>query len=201
MRSVYITGTDTGIGKTVVSTTLLHALRGHGLAAVGMKPVASGCTQTAQGWRNEDAEALWAVSYTHLDVYKRQLTTWPGARWWKTHCAISTWVARSLAKRKKHVSRKSRKPCLRCRRASRRTCWMPPMPMPVSYTHLDVYKRQAHAFEYDVAWTRRGIKLAPLTMPITGERTFAFPGLDRDAFKGLPGLLADTCLLYTSRCV
>ena len=36
MRSVYITGTDTGIGKTVVSTTLLHALRGHGLAAVGM---------------------------------------------------------------------------------------------------------------------------------------------------------------------
>ena len=50
----------------------------------------------------------------------------------------------------------------------------------------------AHAFEYDVAWTRRGIKLAPLTMPITGERTFAFPGLDRDAFKGLPGLLADT---------
>ena len=74
MRSVYITGTDTGIGKTVVSTTLLHALRGHGLAAVGMKPVASGCTQTAQGWRNEDAEALWAASdpqpaYADLNPY------------------------------------------------------------------------------------------------------------------------------------
>ena len=74
MRSVYITGTDTGIGKTVVSTTLLHALRAHGLLAVGMKPVASGCTQTAQGWRNEDAEALWAASdpqpaYADLNPY------------------------------------------------------------------------------------------------------------------------------------
>jgi dethiobiotin synthase (EC 6.3.3.3) len=62
MNSFYVTGTDTGIGKTVVSTALLHALRAHGLAAVGMKPVASGCTRTAQGWRNEDAQALWAAS-------------------------------------------------------------------------------------------------------------------------------------------
>ena len=74
MRSIYITGTDTGIGKTVVSTTLLHALHGHGLPAVGMKPVASGCTQTEQGWRNEDAEALWAASdpqpaYADLNPY------------------------------------------------------------------------------------------------------------------------------------
>ena len=49
----------------------------------------------------------------------------------------------------------------------------------------------AHAFEYDPAWLRRGIELAPLTMPIAGGGTFAFPTLDRDAFKGLPGLLAD----------
>ena len=61
-RSMYVTGTDTGAGKTVASTALLHALRGHGLRAVGMKPVASGCTREPEGWRNEDALALLAAS-------------------------------------------------------------------------------------------------------------------------------------------
>ena len=55
---VFISGTDTGIGKSLVSATLLRALQGRGLRALGMKPVASGCTMTAQGLRNEDAELL-----------------------------------------------------------------------------------------------------------------------------------------------
>ena len=59
---VYITGTDTGIGKTFVSCALLHALRGQGLRAVGMKPVASGCERTDEGWRNDDALRLRAAS-------------------------------------------------------------------------------------------------------------------------------------------
>ena len=58
MFSVYITGTDTGIGKTLASCSLLHALRSHGLRAVGMKPVASGCEQVDGQWRNSDALAL-----------------------------------------------------------------------------------------------------------------------------------------------
>ena len=58
----YVTGTDTGIGKSVVSAALLHALRARGQRAVGMKPVASGCERTPQGWRNEDALALQAAS-------------------------------------------------------------------------------------------------------------------------------------------
>jgi dethiobiotin synthetase len=62
MNSYYITGTDTGIGKSVASAALLHALRGRGLRAVGMKPVASGCEMTADGWRNEDALALQHAS-------------------------------------------------------------------------------------------------------------------------------------------
>ena len=62
MRGVYVTGTDTGIGKTLASTTLLHALRARGLRAAGMKPLASGCERTAEGWRNEDALALQAAS-------------------------------------------------------------------------------------------------------------------------------------------
>ena len=59
---LFVTGTDTGIGKTRASTVLLHALRGRGLRAAGMKPLASGCERTPDGWRNEDALALQAAS-------------------------------------------------------------------------------------------------------------------------------------------
>ena len=59
---VFVTGTDTGIGKTVVSAALLAALNRTGSRAVGMKPVASGCRQTTDGCRNEDAQALIAES-------------------------------------------------------------------------------------------------------------------------------------------
>jgi len=58
----FVTGTDTGIGKSVASATLLHALRARGRRAVGMKPLASGCESTPDGWRNEDALALQAAS-------------------------------------------------------------------------------------------------------------------------------------------
>ncbi|HRO63136.1 dethiobiotin synthase [Thermomonas sp.] len=61
MIAVYVTGTDTGIGKTLASCALLHALRGRGLRAVGMKPVASGCAWIDGGWKNEDALALQAA--------------------------------------------------------------------------------------------------------------------------------------------
>jgi dethiobiotin synthetase len=56
----YVTGTDTGIGKTFSSCALLHALRQRGHRAVGMKPVASGCERTPAGLRNDDATALLA---------------------------------------------------------------------------------------------------------------------------------------------
>jgi dethiobiotin synthetase len=59
---VYITGTDTGIGKTYASCALLHALRASGVRAVGMKPVASGCERSEDGWRNDDALRLRAAS-------------------------------------------------------------------------------------------------------------------------------------------
>jgi dethiobiotin synthetase len=61
-QRLYITGTDTGVGKTRVSVALLHALRRQGLHAVGMKPVASGCHWTPEGWRNDDAVALQVAS-------------------------------------------------------------------------------------------------------------------------------------------
>jgi dethiobiotin synthetase len=78
----YVTGTDTGIGKTFSSCALLHALRQRGRSAVGMKPVASGCEQTAQGLRNEDAIALLAASdpapaYADLNPYALPLPLAP----------------------------------------------------------------------------------------------------------------------------
>lgn len=54
----FVTGTDTEIGKTTIAAGLLHAARMAGLSTAAAKPVASGCTQTADGLRNEDALAL-----------------------------------------------------------------------------------------------------------------------------------------------
>jgi dethiobiotin synthetase len=61
-RAVFVTGTDTGIGKTHASVALIRALRANGFRSSGMKPVASGCTRTADGLRNADANALIAAS-------------------------------------------------------------------------------------------------------------------------------------------
>jgi dethiobiotin synthetase len=61
-RGIFVTGTDTGIGKTRASALLVRAHRACGRRAVGMKPVASGCRETPDGLRNEDAEALMAAS-------------------------------------------------------------------------------------------------------------------------------------------
>ena len=62
MQGFYVTGTDTGIGKTRSSAALLHALRARGLRAVGMKPVASGCDRVDGEWKNADALALIEAS-------------------------------------------------------------------------------------------------------------------------------------------
>ncbi len=67
VQGIYVTGTDTGVGKTVASGALLHALRARGLRAVGMKPVASGCEFVDGGWRNEDALALIDASAVRTD--------------------------------------------------------------------------------------------------------------------------------------
>lgn len=62
MSRFFVTGTDTGAGKSFASVALLHALRRGGDTAVGMKPVASGCIMTPEGPRNDDALALQAAS-------------------------------------------------------------------------------------------------------------------------------------------
>jgi dethiobiotin synthetase len=59
---IFITGTDTGVGKTLVSVSLVKALVKHGLHVSGMKPIASGSEHTPAGLRNADALALAAAS-------------------------------------------------------------------------------------------------------------------------------------------
>ncbi|HEX4895971.1 MAG TPA: dethiobiotin synthase [Solimonas sp.] len=61
-RSLFITGTDTGVGKTLASTALLRWARAQGLAAAGFKPVAAGCERVDGAWRNDDALRLQAES-------------------------------------------------------------------------------------------------------------------------------------------
>ncbi|MFC4252624.1 dethiobiotin synthase [Sinimarinibacterium flocculans] len=62
MSTYFITGTDTGVGKTHASCALLRRARHQGLRACGYKPVASGCERTPDGLRNEDGLALLAES-------------------------------------------------------------------------------------------------------------------------------------------
>lgn len=54
----FVTGTDTGVGKTVIAAALARALVARGLRVAVMKPVASGSDPTPDGLRNSDALAL-----------------------------------------------------------------------------------------------------------------------------------------------
>lgn len=58
----FVTGTDTGVGKTAIATALVRSMAESGARVVGLKPVASGATRTPDGLRNADAVALAAAS-------------------------------------------------------------------------------------------------------------------------------------------
>jgi len=55
---VFVTGTDTGVGKTFASCVLIEALRSRGVHVVPMKPIAAGAIAHDGGWANEDTLAL-----------------------------------------------------------------------------------------------------------------------------------------------
>jgi dethiobiotin synthetase len=60
--SYFITGTDTGVGKTLVAVSLTRALVSRGLRVAVMKPVAAGTVKTPEGEFNDDALELLAAS-------------------------------------------------------------------------------------------------------------------------------------------
>ncbi|MEJ2315931.1 MAG: dethiobiotin synthase [Gammaproteobacteria bacterium] len=66
MKGWFITGTDTGVGKTFVTVGLLHYLNERGLQTAGMKPIASGCERTPDGLRNDDALRILEASVPEL---------------------------------------------------------------------------------------------------------------------------------------
>ncbi len=64
---IFVTGTDTGVGKSLAACALMHAFKAHGLRVAGMKPVASGSTMTIDGLRNDDAVALQRAASVQAD--------------------------------------------------------------------------------------------------------------------------------------
>lgn len=69
--AVFIAGTDTGVGKSLVAATLLAAARSTGRSTAAMKPVASGCEEINGELKNEDA--LLLQRYCSLDLAYEQI--------------------------------------------------------------------------------------------------------------------------------
>lgn len=70
--SCFVTGTDTEIGKTLISSALLYVLGQAGVRAAGMKPLAAGAELRDGTWHNEDVDQLHDAAPLKLP---RELTT------------------------------------------------------------------------------------------------------------------------------
>ena len=53
-------------------------------------------------------------------------------------------------------------------------------------------ERNIGSFQYEPEFVRQGLELAPLTMPLDARQIYTFPAINRETYRGLPGLLADT---------
>lgn len=62
----FVTGTDTEIGKTLISSAMLYVLVQQGVRAAGMKPVAAGVEEREGAWYNDDVERLNAAGNVKL---------------------------------------------------------------------------------------------------------------------------------------
>jgi dethiobiotin synthetase len=73
-RGLFVTATDTGVGKTAIAVALVRGLVAQGLDVAVMKPIASGSEHTPEGLRNDDALKLIgaanvAASYENVNPY------------------------------------------------------------------------------------------------------------------------------------
>jgi dethiobiotin synthetase len=73
MNGIFVTGTDTGVGKTIVSATLLCALRSKGIDAVYMKPVQTGCRLHGKRLIAPDLEMVSSLAGINPSEKERQL--------------------------------------------------------------------------------------------------------------------------------
>lgn len=60
-QGLFVAGTDTGVGKTLIASALLNGLGARGLRVCGMKPVAAGAVRRGKCWINDDVEQLCAA--------------------------------------------------------------------------------------------------------------------------------------------
>ncbi len=93
MLRLFVTGTDTGVGKTRIAAALCTAYAAREKRVAAMKPVASGCTQTSAGLRNEDAEALLAAmtvraAYAEVNPYAFEPAIAPHIAAMEAGCSI-----------------------------------------------------------------------------------------------------------------
>lgn len=73
MSRLFITGTDTDVGKTIVTAGLLRLLRERGVDAVSMKPVQTGAEMLNGEWTAPDLVLHWDVAGLHPDTDERKL--------------------------------------------------------------------------------------------------------------------------------
>ena len=66
-NAYFVTGTDTGVGKTLVAASLLALAHDRGMSTLGLKPVAAGCDLVDGQWMNDDARLLLNASSIDVD--------------------------------------------------------------------------------------------------------------------------------------
>ena len=81
-QGYFITGTDTGVGKTWATVALLNFFKQQGHCVAAMKPVASGCEWRDDSWQNDDALLLQAHSsmplpYALINPYAYEMPVSP----------------------------------------------------------------------------------------------------------------------------
>jgi len=107
-KGLFITGTDTGVGKTMVAVALTRALVARGLRTAVMKPVAAGMVMTPDGPRNDDALELLAqsnVSAPYEDVNPWLLNTPASPHLAARHDGVSISPDRILAAHRRLAAR------------------------------------------------------------------------------------------------
>lgn len=82
IQGYFITGTDTDVGKTWATLTLMQYFKQQGKTVVGMKPVAAGCVMQDGQLKNEDAlliqsQASFVLPYDLINPYAYELPVSP----------------------------------------------------------------------------------------------------------------------------
>ncbi|BCM25796.1 dethiobiotin synthase [Methyloradius palustris] len=67
-QAYFVTGTDTGVGKTLIASALVYQFAQQDLKSLGMKPIAAGCELVDGNFVNEDVTQLIAASNVQAPV-------------------------------------------------------------------------------------------------------------------------------------